>query len=580
MTAALSLKTRLLAVAAFLIALASISTWSAFRHLTEGIIEQWGLNLVQTQVRYDRARLLQPLEREIALARQLAESSSIRRWAATPDDPARSKRAFEELESYRQNFRDRSYFVALAGTGAYYHNNAADEFKGRELRYHLSPERPADGWFYKLLEQKTALQLNVNPDAALGVTKIWINLLVRDGERVLGVAGTGMDLDDFLREIVDPGQAGVTTLFVDGEGAIQLHRDLRLIDYGSLIKPTGQKNTLARLLDREEDRLRLAELMTELRANQQEGIRVLNTFVKVKGKRYLAGLAYAPTLDWYEVTLLDLQELLPISRFVPVVLVFLATLVVTLVLLHIAVRHLLLDPLVALENAMERVRRGDLEQQPLPSGQGEVGRLIQHFAAMAAAIRDNTRQLEDKVRQRTEALERLARIDPLTQLLNRRGMTERLAHELARSYREGHGVALLWLDLDYFKTINDTLGHARGDQALMVVAEVLKDNLRTYDQASRWGGDEFLVLLAPCDEAALAQIGERIRQQVEAASAVFGTRISVSIGAHLARAPESIDQVLQHADDALYAAKAAGRNRLCCYAEAPAAPTRSQTSQA
>lgn len=576
----MSLRTRLLGIATLIVLVASTACWALFQRLAEQVIDQWGAHLVETQVRYDRARLLQALEREIALTRQMADSLNLRRWAAAPDDPARRALAFEELESYRQNFRDKSYFVALLASGAYYHNNAENAYAGRELRYHLSPERPEDAWFYQLVRTGKDFHLNVNPDAELGVTKVWIDMLLRDGEQVLGVLGTGLDLDAFLGQIVDLRQRGVTTLFVDGSGAIQLHRDVSLIDYATLIKPEGQKSTLEAIFQRPEDRAEIQRLLTSLSAPGSQDEQVLKTFVEVEGKRYLAGLSYMPTLGWYEISLLDLDELMPLASFLPLMTVFLVILVLTLLLSYAAVRHLLLTPLEALERAMLRVRDGHLEQLPVPPGRGEMARVIQHFVAMADAIRDNTRHLESKVLQRTEALERLTRVDPLTDLLNRRGMTERLEQELDRARREGWPLAILWLDVDHFKAINDELGHACGDQALQRIAGILRGCLRRYDQASRWGGDEFLVLLTHCDAALMLQIAERIRATVEDDEGIEGRRLAVSVGAHLATPGEALDAVLQHADEALYAAKSAGRNRVCRAVPSPQAPDpRSHTSQ-
>lgn len=573
----MSLKFRLLGVAGLLVILASASVWVVFQRIAEDIIEQWGRHLVSTQVRYDTARLLQPLEREIALSKQLTDSPLLKRWAVRPEDPALKAAAFEELESYRRNFRDQSWFIALLGSGAYYHNNARNEYAGRELRYTLNPRRPADAWFYQLVRQNKDFHLNVNPDAELGVTKVWIDVLLRDDNgKVLGVAGTGMDLHDFLTQIVDIDQPGIMTLYVDQSGAIQLHRDPALIDYASIVKPVGQKNTIDLLLDDPADSAQLQRIMRALRNTPNPLGQVQSGFVTVDGKRYLAGITYMPSIGWFEITLLNLDEVMPLNSFLPVALAFVLTLLVTLLLLHITLRHLLLDPLAALERAMLRVRQGDFEELSLPYGQAEVGRLIQHFEGMAHAIRDHTRHLENKVSERTSELERLTRLDPLTTLLNRRGMTERLQQSLDHARRQGHAMAVLWLDVDHFKEINDTLGHAVGDQALQAIAQVLRGCLRSHDQASRWGGDEFLVLLsAPCDEAALRLVGERIREEVARTAHPFDRALTVSIGAHLAVEGESLDQILQHADEALYAAKGAGRNVLKLYAE-----TRSHTSQA
>ncbi|SEK30087.1 sensor domain-containing diguanylate cyclase [Halomonas daqiaonensis] len=556
----MSLKTRFLLLAAALVLLASAAAWIVFHRITEGIIEQWGERIATIQVQYDSGRLLQPLEREIALARQMADSLVLERWAANPDDPLLQSQAFAEMESFRRNFRDNSYFVALRDSGAYYHNNADNDYAGDPFRYFLRPDRPADAWFYRLIEEGRDFHLNVNPDVELGVTKLWIDVLMRDASgEILGVIGTGMELEGFLEEIIDIQQPGITTLFVDYNGAIQLYRDRRLIDYGSFVKPEGQKRTLDLLVDLPEDAAALETVMRELRNAPDQGPKVRTVFVTVEGKRHLAGVAFLPSIGWFEVTLLDLGVLMPLSSFTPVAVVFVLTLLVTLLLFHLVLRRQILAPVSALESAMARVREGDFSPAPLTSGHGEMGRLITHFRSMAEAIRLNTRELEQRVRERTEELERLASRDVLTGLMNRRGMQLRLEEEVERASREASPFGLIWLDLDHFKKVNDTLGHAAGDRALTTVADVLQETLRPYDQAARWGGDEFLVLLSPCDADNLLRVAERLRHEVKA-QVGRASPITISIGACLSIPGESLDAMLLRADEALYQAKDEGRN--------------------
>ena len=557
----MNLKTRLLGFAALLVLLSSVASWLVFQHIAEGIIEHWGRQMAETQVRYDSARLLRPLEREIALARQMADSHALLQWAGNSADPQLKARALAEMESFRRNFRDQSFFVALLTSREYYHNNAKNEYAGKELRYLLDPFKPADAWFYRLIEKDRDFHLNVKPDVELGVTKLWIDVLMRDGERAIGIVGTGLELSSLLKEMVDVSQPGVSTLFTDQSGAIQLYRDPRFIDYASVVKAEGQKNTLDQLLTDTQDMLRVQTIMHELRNQPANQAQVRSDFVSFNGKRHLIGIAYLPTLDWFEITLLDLDVVMPLRSLMGAAVVFALTLLVSLLLMAFMLRKNVLNPLRALERAMEQVREGEIpDRSLLPKGEGEIGRLVEHFTSMADAIQNNTRQLEDKVQERTVALEQLARVDALTGLLNRRGMSERLDEELDRATRQNTSFAVLWLDVDNFKQINDCFGHGVGDQALIAVTGILKRCLRHYECASRWGGDEFLVLLSPCDKQTLQRIGERIRALVEIEGSEPEMPLTVSIGGHLFRPGESLDQVLQQADEALYKAKAAGRN--------------------
>ena len=565
--ARVSLRTRFTLLTVTLVLAATGAVWLVFDRLATGVVEQWGTRVAEVQVRYDSARLLQPLEREIALARQMADSPAILDLARHPESLPHRDRALEEMERFRRNFSAGNYFVALRANGAYYFNNAENQYAGEQRRYELSPDDPDDAWFYRLIAQGRDFHLNVNPDTELGVTKLWIDVLMRDPGtgHILGVAGTGLELQEVLAETVAVDQPGITTIFVDQTGAIQLYRDRQLIDYASLVKPEGQKSYLDRVVNDPGEREAVNALLETAKRSAGE---VVTRFVTVDGKRHLMGVAWLPRIGWYEVTLLDLAIIMPVSGFIPVLMVISLLVLTSIVVLHLALRHLLLRPIAELENAMQSVRRGEFDCEDLPRASGEMAHLVDHFGDMAQAMVTHTRDLERKVEARTRDLHRLARIDPLTELLNRRGMQESFEKIRSRASRDGDTLALIWIDIDNFKEVNDTEGHDAGDEVLVRVADCLRLVLREYDDAARWGGDEFLVALYPCSKERLARVAERLRQEVAAAAGAGGRRVTVSVGGYCAGGDEPLSQILSRADREVYRAKDSGRNRVCLHGEA------------
>jgi diguanylate cyclase (GGDEF)-like protein/PAS domain S-box-containing protein len=174
-------------------------------------------------------------------------------------------------------------------------------------------------------------------------------------------------------------------------------------------------------------------------------------------------------------------------------------------------------------------------------------------------------------KQAEEEIKTLAFYDPLTQLPNRRLLLDRLHHAMAASSRSGQSCALLFIDLDNFKTLNDTRGHDVGDMLLQQVAQRLRGCLREGDTVSRIGGDEFVVILeglpaSPLDAASLAeQVGEEIRRELGQPYMLGGHshHSSPSIGAAMFSGHQfSSDELLKRGDLAMYEAKAAGRNTL------------------
>jgi diguanylate cyclase (GGDEF)-like protein len=561
-TPPLSLKVRFSIITIVLLFLASALTYFVVRFTVVNVVEEWGRRVVEIQVLNDTARILQPLEREILLARQMSRSSILSQWAVDPDNRELERSAIQEMEEFRQSFRSQSYFVALRRNGAYYHNNASDEYAGRELRYYLSADRAADAWFYRLVDEGLDFHLNVNPDVELGITSVWIDVLMRengtdDGE-ILGVVGTGIPLGEFLTEILDIHDTGVTTLFLDRSGAIQLYRDPRMIDYGSFVKPEGQKRTVDLLFSNPQDSAKIYELMEDLQKSPTpETVRTV--FVEIQGNQNLAGLTYLPSIGWYEISLLDMQEVMPIGNFAWALVMFVFVLVSALLAFHFFLRREVIYPIAALQREIVLFRRGSRHTPDLPDIGGEIGSLMRTFADMAGAINRHTTDLELKVEARTEALNRMSRTDPLTDLLNRRGMAETLSEQRARSIRTGETYGIVWIDVDRFKEVNDTYGHAAGDKTLKTVAGVLASTVRPYDHVARWGGDEFLILLAPTTVEGVRNLAARILAAILDWSEPDAPAVGVSIGATIAASDEPVDTVLQRADEALYRVKGKGR---------------------
>ncbi|WP_420405417.1 sensor domain-containing diguanylate cyclase [Nisaea sp.] len=180
----------------------------------------------------------------------------------------------------------------------------------------------------------------------------------------------------------------------------------------------------------------------------------------------------------------------------------------------------------------------------------------------AAILRDISWRIE-----MVEKLSEMARIDPLTGLLNRRSFLDVAADESARSERYGTGLACLFFDLDHFKALNDDFGHDAGDDVLRAFAGLGRNGLRTIDSLCRWGGEEFVALLPNTDVEGAIAAAERIRKTVEEQEFVLpgdrSTRITVSIGvAHGTGSGIDFSELIRLADAALYAAKKEGRNRV------------------
>ncbi len=328
----------------------------------------------------------------------------------------------------------------------------------------------------------------------------------------------------------------------------------------------------------------------------------VDTFIADSASEERARWLYAPRLDGRELLILsmpvisglrwgtliavfDLEKVndrILTSRYL--ILAAALAIALTLVLaLQAGLVTLVVGPLRRLRETLSRVEAGDFTARAEVRSRTEIGQLGRAFNQMAAELESYTRTLEDRVAQRTAEAERrqeelekvnaqleiLARTDLLTGLANRRHVLERLELELGRAHRHRQSLALAMVDIDHFKRVNDTWGHAAGDAVLKTVAETLKRSVRAHDLVGRHGGEEFIVALLEPLPAEVPGVLERLRSEVERTETVLpdGRKVKVTIScgyAIFADHETTLDGLLSAADKALYRAKHEGRNRVVC----------------
>jgi len=198
--------------------------------------------------------------------------------------------------------------------------------------------------------------------------------------------------------------------------------------------------------------------------------------------------------------------------------------------------------------------------QAIRDNRGEVIGAIEIFSDDSA---------RNEAQRKTEAMNRLAFLDHLTQMPNRRFMEMTLRTALAETQQHGDPFGLLLIDLDGFKEINDSFGHSCGDRTLQETARTLTGSLRPTDTVGRWGGDEFLAIVRNVDKSVLAMLAQRCVTLAAKTSLHSNDErmisVSISVGAALSRPGDSAESILQRADDLLYRCKAAGKG--CALAE-------------
>lgn len=239
--------------------------------------------------------------------------------------------------------------------------------------------------------------------------------------------------------------------------------------------------------------------------------------------------------------------------------------------------------IMALTRSAEQMRDGNLATCVESDAGDEVGVLARSFNDMSTRMQQLVGNLEEMVQQRTteltdardrlealvreldeknQALEILSVTDRLTGLANRRKLEATLQSEILRARRYGKIFSVIMLDVDRFKSVNDTFGHPTGDAVLEQLADILRTNARETDIVGRWGGEEFLIVCPETNLMVVTALAERYRTELELHD--FGPvgKVTSSFGVTACREGDDMHRLIQRADEALYLAKDFGRNRV------------------
>lgn len=226
-------------------------------------------------------------------------------------------------------------------------------------------------------------------------------------------------------------------------------------------------------------------------------------------------------------------------------------------------------PLSRLLEAVERMANGELQTRIAADSGGELAKLEEGFNSMAERLQSGHETMQERIDEATALLAHQASHDPLTGLTNRREFEQRLKRAAADAKQHGATHVLCYLDLDQFKVVNDTCGHAAGDELLRQLSALLHEKIRPYDTLARLGGDEFGVLMEGCLPEDAQKCAEKLLETVRDFRFMWEDKVfavGVSIGlVPVTSASGTLADILKAADSACYAAKDGGRNRIHVY---------------
>jgi diguanylate cyclase (GGDEF)-like protein len=190
------------------------------------------------------------------------------------------------------------------------------------------------------------------------------------------------------------------------------------------------------------------------------------------------------------------------------------------------------------------------------------GLLKRRELRLSAASQNSLQRLNESLRLETRSLAEIARTDPLTGALNRKGLADELTRIVRLNGGQSFPMTLVFIDIDHFKRVNDTLGHDTGDQVIRGLAELVRSDVQRDDLFARWGGEEFLLVFRDTAGLKGRDIAERLRERIASARWVEGLRVTCSFGVAEWHRGEDLNEGIKRADEAMYRAKQEGRDRV------------------
>lgn len=395
------LKPRFIAVIVIIYAVVGLVTLCAFYTSTNNIIDSFALRFATKEALLEKNRIISVIDREVVLARKMADDTILRRWALNENDPVLKSQVFPELESYRRFFRDRSFFIALAASNHYYVFNKEKAHEGVEV-VTLDAAKPADKWFFEGLKDIGDYVLNLDYNRTLRETKVWINAIMRGprGEKI-GICGGGINITDFLNEIVFSREKGLSTILIDRSGIIQAHEDRSIVEHNANARYDDRKITIFSQMDVPIQQERLKKAIATLTAGRSD----VEAFpARVNGRNYLAAVSFMQGVGWFNVVLVDVSSVISMKAFLPIGVTMFLSLLLVIVTIALLMNRMVLVPLVKLTTASREVAGGRYDITLPISGNDEIGELTGTFNSMTSTILDYTNNLEGKVLERTNEL--------------------------------------------------------------------------------------------------------------------------------------------------------------------------------
>jgi diguanylate cyclase (GGDEF)-like protein len=492
--------------------------------------------------------------RALYLGERISHLKSVSSWFADEKNTVKKRAAYNEMmDAADLPFTAGIYFVIHNSLNEYSFNTGMtyDKF----LPYHvLTNDNPEDYWYYDCLDSDTKYSLNIDYDRNTITRRFWINQKVMDDNEIAGVFSSGLPFEEMAYNLF----SHYDSRYVKGY-IVDKNIDIQMDSHDFFPDIVNNNDNINKLRSN-------PQFISVLKSFSENNDGFFNSDTEPilirldKGSFRYVSVAPITNTNWLVVIFFNNKLLFSFTKLLPLIIALLSGFLFYTMAEIILIRRTVLEPLAGLTESIPASEKdsGDIFGLDRDDEIGELAKTIYN--------------MRKGLLQASNEQERLMRTDQLTNIPNRRYFDERLPEEWDRAVRTKTHISMLMLDLDHFKTYNDTYGHLNGDRVLQAVSRIfIKEKKRPADFVVRWGGEEFVVILPETDSQGAIHLAENIRKSVEETEILLDggtkTKITVSIGVNsLVPDQNSLyNDFIRNADDALYKAKEEGRNRFCLY---------------
>jgi len=344
------------------------------------MFSRFGLQYTEEILRAKRVEFDRTFARNIDSSVFLSKSSLMREWLKDENDPQLGALALGLMREMKEITKETDIFAAADASLNFYLNG--------KMISKLSKDKPDDSWYWMTRDGR-AFNLNIDHNDVLGTTKLWVNILVQDGEKKLGVIGTGLDISSIVNDLMRKISTGASVMVFDSRGYIKAHQNERHIQ-------SSRVYDLVRGVD-------ITNVMKTLGESTNKSL-IINARMKNEGETVSGSFSFIQSTGWYMLVTMDVDQILA-AIFLPFIITLVASLLVVAIVLFFFIKRMVLQPLMILGSGLDRIKEKDFSSQITLASGDEFGDVAQTVNMMTENIRNYTENLELLVEARTKELQ-------------------------------------------------------------------------------------------------------------------------------------------------------------------------------